>query len=534
MKLLMLLLLLADSGNPAGPPDVQLLDFTASYCEPCRQMLPILQRMEHDKFPIRRVDITEDPDLSRKFQITGLPTLIVMVEGKEVKRFVGLTSEDELRQAMHKAARDLEQKRIADNPPAPPLRPEVATKTQQVNDNEKIEPKAPAAPASSRKSLADVFQRMFSGRKSAPDVIRGQSPGGDAAANGLVRSEAATVRVQVEGRSTKGGRKVREVGTGTIIHSVPGETLVLTCAHFFLNLQRDGSSVTVETFDDGRPEGFAATVVGGNHSLDLAIIRCTPKRTLPAVSVSAQSPELATGQSLVSFGCDLGNSPSRLEMSLVAVDRYLGPGNLVCTMDPVSGRSGGGLYLPTGELVGVCSCAEREKSEGLYMAWSAIASLLRELKLEKLLRDSTLTSDENSFIAADDSLSDDPGLSAEGSLADATPAPNSSLPMPAKPELENLEFDPLAESPEVAAADPEASADAASPLESDANTSPGKPVNPEVNAAKGPEITVIIDEKTPGSQKKVIVIPRASQWLLEMLTGESPGEKPVASYPSEF
>jgi hypothetical protein len=37
----------------------------------------------------------------------------------------------------------------------------------------------------------------------------------------------------------------------------------------------------------------------------------------------------------------------------------------------------------------------------------------------------------------------------------------------------------------------------------------------------GPEITIVIDDKKPGSQKRVIVIPRASAYMLELLTGES-------------
>lgn len=48
-------------------------------------------------------------------------------------------------------------------------------------------------------------------------------------------------------------------------------------------------------------------------------------------------------------------------------------------------------------------------------------------------------------------------------------------------------------------------------------------------AAAGPEVTVIIDDRQPGTQKKVIVIPRASPWLMEMLTGdraESAAEAP--------
>ena len=91
----------------------------------------------------------------------------------------------------------------------------------------------------------------------------------------------------------------------------------------------------------------------------------------------------------------------------------------------------------------------------------------------------------------------------------------------------------LADNPEVADADKAPTNDPVSPSVTGKELPSTKPANPADTAAKGPEITVIIDEKTPGSQKKVIVIPRASQWLLEMLTGENPGDKPVASYPSE-
>ncbi|MFM7868426.1 MAG: hypothetical protein ACKPHU_29775, partial [Planctomycetaceae bacterium] len=56
---------------------------------------------------------------------------------------------------------------------------------------------------------------------------------------------------------------------------------------------------------------------------------------------------------------------------------------------------------------------------------------------------------------------------------------------------------------------PEAGADADFPA-----------AEPAAPAAAGPEVTVIIDDRQPGAQKKVIVIPRASPWLMEMLTGD--------------
>jgi thiol-disulfide isomerase/thioredoxin len=537
MKLLLLLLLsqLADSGVPGEVPDVQLLDFTASYCQPCRQMVPILQRMEQDQFPIRRVDITEEPDLSRKFRITGVPTLVVMVEGREVQRFVGLTSEKVLRDAMRDAARALQQRRGVDEPaelPKPPVSPAVSKVAEDRSDvaaGGSVPSGAAGAgqESSVRRSLADVFDRAFRPGKAAGQVIRGQSPGGDSAVDGLARAAASTVRVQVEGRSTKGGAAVREVGTGTIIHSVPAETLVLTCAHFFLDLQKTGSSVTVEVFEGGQPQAFAATVVGGNHTLDLAVIRIVPRRVLSATPIPASAPVLTVGQSLASFGCDLGKPPGRLDMELVAINRYLGPGNLVCSIDPVSGRSGGGLYSSSGELVGVCSCAEREKSEGLYMAWTAVASLLKELQLEHLLQGGGEVSgvgEGGVLSGSGDQPVVNPLQAANDGSAAGSDEPEGAV------KSDEGGFDPLADmDPAIADATDDSVGGTVPPAAAgDGANQPEGGVQPAEVASvegsdlqQGPEITVIIDEKTPGSQKRVIVIPRASAWLLEMLTGEN-------------
>lgn len=88
MKMFMMLMALVSDQPASETPDVILLDFTASYCQPCKQMLPILQRMEQDNYPIRQIDITEEHELARRYQVDRVPTLVLLVEGKEVKRFV--------------------------------------------------------------------------------------------------------------------------------------------------------------------------------------------------------------------------------------------------------------------------------------------------------------------------------------------------------------------------------------------------------------------------------------------------------------
>lgn len=93
----------AVSLNSEPVADVVLLNFRADYCKPCREIAPILRRMEEDKFPIRNIDITEQGDITKEYKIGRIPTLILLIDGREAQRFVGLTTENELRLAMNRA-----------------------------------------------------------------------------------------------------------------------------------------------------------------------------------------------------------------------------------------------------------------------------------------------------------------------------------------------------------------------------------------------------------------------------------------------
>ena len=243
---------------------------------------------------------------------------------------------------------------------------------------------------SPRRSVRDIFNSML-GKDASPAAFtyprfRGQSP--DEAVRplaGLKAAEGATVRVRVAGKSTEDGKMLQDVGTGTIIHSATGQALILTCAHVFLNIATDDAVVDVEVFEGGKGTRFPAKLVGGDHNADLAILKVQTSKILPTVRLTQLAPKTAKGQPLVSFGCNDGANPTRLDTKLVDINRYDGPSNLVCSTDPKSGRSGGGLFNESGELLGVCSCADRKQLEGLYMAHEAILGLVSYLKLQSIL-----------------------------------------------------------------------------------------------------------------------------------------------------
>jgi thioredoxin 1 len=83
----------------AGPV---LVDFYGAWCPPCQALEPVLRELARD-YPVCKVDIGEAPELASLHGVMAVPTLLVFQGGKEVRRFVGLQSGRNLRQALDRA-----------------------------------------------------------------------------------------------------------------------------------------------------------------------------------------------------------------------------------------------------------------------------------------------------------------------------------------------------------------------------------------------------------------------------------------------
>jgi len=78
---------------------VTLVDFWAPWCPPCRMQGPIVEKLAESfdgKALIAKVNVDEEAQAASKYGVSNIPTLIVLKDGKEVKRFVGLQQEGEL------------------------------------------------------------------------------------------------------------------------------------------------------------------------------------------------------------------------------------------------------------------------------------------------------------------------------------------------------------------------------------------------------------------------------------------------------
>lgn len=77
-----------------------LLDFWATWCNPCKQLIPTLIKIAHEyegKFVLAKVDIDQNKELAEHFQVRSVPTVKFILNGQLVDEFSGLLSEAEIK-----------------------------------------------------------------------------------------------------------------------------------------------------------------------------------------------------------------------------------------------------------------------------------------------------------------------------------------------------------------------------------------------------------------------------------------------------
>lgn len=76
-----------------------LLDLWAAWCAPCRQMTPMVERAAATfagSLKVVKVDVDRSPTVAARFEVRGIPTLIALLDGREVDRIVGVPPEEQL------------------------------------------------------------------------------------------------------------------------------------------------------------------------------------------------------------------------------------------------------------------------------------------------------------------------------------------------------------------------------------------------------------------------------------------------------
>lgn len=376
--------------NPT--PGVTLLQFSSPSCGPCRSMRPIVRLLREAGYSVREIDVNREPRFAEQYRVRSLPTFVTVVGNREEGRLLGATSQAQLQEMMHKSL-ELARQRIDQAVGTRQPKGEINLLDRHIDPAQPNQERLVGVSTGLAEGAAhsDLVREPARGLESLgaakpqatwPPVAAPQSPApARVSADQLI---AASVRLTVEDRDGQ------STGTGTVVDSREGASLVLTCGHIFRS--SGGKGPISVTFFQPSPSGavvketLQGELVDFDLERDLALVSVWTKGQVTVAPIAPPTFQVAQGNAVTTVGCNEGANPTAINTQVTAINRYQGAPNVEAAGAPIEGRSGGGMFNSDGQLVGVCFAADHEGNEGLYAALGSIYAKLDELKLSAIYR----------------------------------------------------------------------------------------------------------------------------------------------------
>lgn len=83
---------------------VEILDFYAGWCRPCQMMKPTMEEFEqaHPEIKVTAINIDDEEELAEKYRVSSIPCVVVLKDGEEANRKVGVISLKKLEKLVEK------------------------------------------------------------------------------------------------------------------------------------------------------------------------------------------------------------------------------------------------------------------------------------------------------------------------------------------------------------------------------------------------------------------------------------------------
>jgi thiol-disulfide isomerase/thioredoxin len=539
------LFVLSIASLAAAPQDV-IYDFYGTHCGYCQMMVPTIEKLKAEGYPIFPVNAEQYPEFAARYGVTSWPTFVLVVNGREKDRLVGYQDETMMRQLVSQLPQRRQAAPQVATTTAP--RPRKQTPVKLVDDDSssgkwnlhlpsfmgrkqnpavvQVDPPssdssgsasagsaAPSSATGTKSSTADDTASMKNAIADAgmpnnaaaaeetprDDRSAGEQPAGDRSGDPhsfnnpeIAKLLASSVRIRVKDASGA------YFGSGVVIDSRPGKSIVLTCGHILRDV-KEGSRIEVDVFDGTRSRTYLGTSLKFDRESDLGLVTVATRGVIAVSPIASLDGGVRPRDSVVSIGCSQGELPSIKQIQVTMLNRYLGPDTIECSGIPEQGRSGGGLFTTRGTVVGICTNADPQYHRGVYAGLKPIHELLKTANLEDLI--------PSTARASRDSLAEAATLKTD--VAKSDPAPQADV----RPNSRRGQVDPDLEAP-APTRTPRASAKAEDVVATtEAEITPKMLENSEV-------ICIIRPINQPKGQSRVVVINRASRRFMAYLTGE--------------
>jgi thioredoxin 1 len=82
-----------------GASELFMVDFWAEWCGPCKMITPTLEELSRQyagRLRIAKINVDDNPDVARRFEVMSIPTLILFKDGEPVQRLIGAKGKGQL------------------------------------------------------------------------------------------------------------------------------------------------------------------------------------------------------------------------------------------------------------------------------------------------------------------------------------------------------------------------------------------------------------------------------------------------------